>query len=60
MSLFSYYQHTPLLPSLSMAIVDDKRLPNAQAELRGLMISRRAAVSSSLWLGGFLLIFPPI
>jgi len=43
-----------------MAIVDDKRLPNAQAELRGLMISRRAAVSSSLWLGGFLLIFPPI
>src|SRR5512141_3271189 len=25
--------------------------PNAQAELRGLLISRRAAVSSSLWLG---------
>jgi hypothetical protein len=28
--------------------------PNAQAELRGLTISRTAAVSSSLWLGGFL------
>ena len=26
--------------------------PNAQAELRGLMFSRRAAVSSSLWLAG--------
>ena len=25
--------------------------PNAQAELRGLTFSRRAAVSSSLWLG---------
>ena len=42
-----------LLP-LSMLIVDKKSLPDAQAELRGLMISRRAAVSSSLLLGPFI------
>jgi hypothetical protein len=30
---------------------------NVQAELRGLMISRRADVSSSLWLGGFSITF---
>jgi hypothetical protein len=40
-----------MVTPLSMVIVDKKRLPNAQAELRGLTISRRAAISSSLWLG---------
>ena len=40
-----------MLPPLSMVIVGKKSLPNAQAKLRGLMTSRRAAVSSSLWLG---------
>jgi hypothetical protein len=38
-----------MVTALSMVIVDKKRLPNAQAELRGLTISRRTAVSSSLW-----------
>jgi hypothetical protein len=40
-----------MVTPLSMVIVDKKHLPNAQAELRGLTISRRAAISSSLWLG---------
>ena len=31
--------------------------PNAQAELRGLMISRRAAVSFSLWLDALLFLW---
>ena len=33
-------------------------MPNAQAKLRGLTISRRAAVSSGLWLGGFISYLP--
>jgi hypothetical protein len=37
MSLFSYYQHTPTQPPLSIVIVGIKSLPNAQAELRALM-----------------------
>jgi hypothetical protein len=33
-------------------LVVEIRMPNAQAELRGLALSCRAAVSSSLWLTG--------
>jgi hypothetical protein len=33
------------------------QMPNAQTELRGLTISRRAAVSSSLWLDRLVMIY---
>jgi hypothetical protein len=46
---------TPLPTMFAAAIISFHKLNcsrphNAQAELRGLMVSRRAAVSSSLWL----------
>jgi hypothetical protein len=44
--------HTPLAYNWQLLLLTSiKNLANAQAKLRGLMISRRAAVRFSLWLG---------